>query len=65
MDHIAPGDIREVASPASNVGAVSPIQAYEKPTMVTYTPEELATLELACGSSCSGVCCSPSGSGHD
>ena len=33
------------------------INAYEKPEMVTYTADDLAELELACGSCCGGACC--------
>lgn len=38
---------------------------YEKPQIITFTKEDLESLQLACGSCCGAVCCTPSGSGHD
>ena len=35
---------------------------YVAPEITSYTSEDLAALELACGTCCGGVCCSAGGS---
>jgi hypothetical protein len=35
---------------------------YVKPEIISYTSEDLAALELACGTCYTGVCCSAGGS---